>query len=44
MISCEKHDYVEIACMYNYLIKLTLNSGDELRGVALDVKRNQNRE
>jgi Rho-binding antiterminator len=44
MISCEQHDYVEIACMYNYLIKLTLNSGDELEGVALDVKRNENRE
>ncbi|WNC68626.1 Rho-binding antiterminator [Thalassotalea nanhaiensis] len=44
MISCEQHDYVEIACMYNYLIKLSLNSGDELEGIALDVKRNVNRE
>ena len=44
MISCEQHDYVEIACMYNYLIKLSLNSGDELEGIALDVKRNENRE
>lgn len=44
MISCEQHDYVEIACMYNYLIKLTLSSGDELEGVALDVKRNKSRE
>jgi Rho-binding antiterminator len=44
MISCDKHDYVEIACMYNYLIKLTLNSGDEIKGVAFDVKLNENRE
>ncbi len=44
MISCDQHDYVEIACMFNYLIKLTLNSGYELQGVALDVKRNESRE
>ncbi|WOH36418.1 Rho-binding antiterminator [Thalassotalea fonticola] len=44
MISCEQHDYVEIACMYNYLIRLTLNSGDEFEGVALEVKRNKSRE
>ncbi|WP_068547707.1 Rho-binding antiterminator [Thalassotalea crassostreae] len=44
MISCEQHDYVEIACMYNYLIKLTLKSGDEITGIAVDVKRNTSRE
>jgi len=44
MISCEQHDYVEIACMYNFLIKLTLHSGDKLEGIALDVKRNKSRE
>lgn len=44
MISCEQHDYVEIACMYNYLIKLILKSGYEVEGVALDVKRNESRE
>jgi len=44
MISCEQHVYVEIACMYHYLVKLTLISGDEIEGVALDVKRNKSRE
>ena len=44
MISCEQHDYVEIACMYHYLIKLTLNSGSEFEGVAVDVKRNDIKE
>lgn len=44
MISCEQQDYVEIACMYNYLIKLTLKSGEKFEGIAFDVKQNKNRE
>ena len=44
MISCEQHDYVEIACMYRYLIKLTLKSGLAIEGIAMDTKRNNNQE
>ena len=44
MISCDKHDYVEIACMYNYPIKITLKSGSELEGKALDTQYNDSRE
>lgn len=44
MISCEQHDYVEIACMYNYVIRITLKSGKRIEGVALDVKRNESRQ
>lgn len=44
MISCDQHDYVEIACMYNYLIKITLKSGSELEGTALDAQYNDSRE
>lgn len=40
MMSCEQHDYVEIACMYRYLVKLSLKSGAELQGIALDTRRN----
>ena len=40
MISCDQHDYVEIACMYRYQVKLTLKSGEEITGIALDTRRN----
>jgi len=41
MMSCDQHDYVEIACMYHYSIKLTLKSGAEIEGHALDTQRNE---
>lgn len=44
MISCAQHDYVEIACMYKLRVILTLRSGEELEGVAMDTQRNQDRE
>ncbi|MGR5388071.1 Rho-binding antiterminator [Vibrio crassostreae] len=44
MISCSDYDYIEIVCMHRYPIKLTLNSGEWVEGVALDTKRNQDRE
>ncbi len=40
MMSCEQHDYIEIACMYRYPLKLTLKSGDTVQGRALDTRRN----
>ncbi len=36
MMSCDQHDTVEIACMYNYPVKLICKSGSELQGVARD--------
>lgn len=36
MISCEQHDYLEIACMHNLLVKLTLKNGDVIEGSAVD--------
>jgi len=44
MISCHQYDYVEIACMYNFLIKLVLKTGMEIEGVACDTRRNEKRE
>lgn len=44
MIRCNQHDYIEIVCMYNYPIKLTLKSGDIIEGVALDTHRNDQRD
>lgn len=35
-ISCELHDYLEIACMYGYRVKLTLKDHQTIEGKALD--------
>lgn len=43
MVSCAEHDYVEIACLYKLPVILTLWSGEELEGVAMDTQRNQDR-
>lgn len=44
MMSCDQHDYVEIACLYRYVVKLTLKSGEEVTGIALDTRRNAQRQ
>jgi Rho-binding antiterminator len=36
-ISCELHDYLEIACLYGYRVKLTLKDHQIIEGKALDV-------
>ncbi|MEE1675919.1 Rho-binding antiterminator [Agarivorans aestuarii] len=41
MISCDNYDYIEIACMYRYLVKVQLVNGEQVHGLALDTKRNQ---
>lgn len=35
-ISCDLHDYLEIACMYGYQITLTLNDHQIIEGKAID--------
>lgn len=35
MISCQTHDYIEIACLYGFAIRLTLASNDTLEGKAV---------
>lgn len=36
-ISCELHDYIEIACMQGYRVRLTLKDGRIIEGKAVDV-------
>lgn len=36
-ISCELHDYLEIACLYGYHVKLTLKDHRIIEGKAIDV-------
>ncbi|WP_221076876.1 Rho-binding antiterminator [Agarivorans aestuarii] len=44
MISCDNYDYIEIACMYRYLVRVLLVSGEQIQGLALDTKRNQHKQ
>lgn len=43
MISCDQHDYIEIACTFRYPIKLTLRSGAVIECIALDTKLDENK-
>lgn len=44
MMKCDQYDYIEIVCMHQYPIKLTLKSGAEINGVGQDTQRNEARE
>jgi Rho-binding antiterminator len=35
-ISCELHDYLEIACMYGYRVKLSMKDHQTIEGKAID--------
>ncbi|EIC28883.1 MULTISPECIES: Rho-binding antiterminator [Methylomicrobium] len=37
LISCDLHDYIEVACMHNYRVELVLKGGEVIEGKALDV-------
>lgn len=41
MISCNDYDYIEIACMHRYPVRLTMKEGDIIKGTALDTARDQ---
>lgn len=43
MISCHRYDYIEIACTYQYLVKLTLKTGLVLTCKALGTALNEDR-
>ncbi|WP_025823330.1 Rho-binding antiterminator [Shewanella marina] len=34
MISCDRHDYIEIACLYRLHIELSLLDGSKIEGIA----------
>jgi Rho-binding antiterminator len=36
-ISCELHDFVEVACMYRYQLKLCLKNNQIIKGKAIDI-------
>ncbi len=36
LITCQQHDYIEIACLYGYTVRLTLKNGQVIEGKAID--------
>jgi Rho-binding antiterminator len=43
-ISCNLHDYLEIACMYHYQVKIELRDNQLLEGKAIDIVITDGRE
>ncbi|WAR43940.1 Rho-binding antiterminator [Methylomonas rapida] len=35
-VACDLHDFIEIACMYHYQVKLTLKDQTSIEGKAID--------
>lgn len=44
IISCDLHDYVELACMHNYRVQLTLKDRQVVTGKAMDIVTAEHRE
>lgn len=44
MISCDHHDYIESVCTFRYPIKLTMQYGEVIEGIALDTQRDSNKD
>ncbi|CZF81092.1 Rho-binding antiterminator [Grimontia celer] len=44
MIKCAEYDYVEIACLYHYPVRLVMKDGSVNEGIAKDTARNIQKE
>ena len=44
MISCDKHDYVEIACLYKFSVTLKLKNKEQMTGTAITVSYNKDKQ
>ena len=44
MLSCSEYDHIEIVCMHQYPIKLTMKVGGVIEGKALDTGYNDQRQ
>ncbi|GAB5383619.1 MAG: Rho-binding antiterminator [Aliiglaciecola sp.] len=42
--SCDLYDYLEIACLFRYQLKLQLEQGREISGIATNVGTNPQKE
>ncbi len=43
MLTCDQHDYIEIACTYRFSVLLTLHDGTTLAGIAKDTAYNDDK-
>ncbi|OAI07943.1 Rho-binding antiterminator [Methylomonas methanica] len=43
-IACDLHDYIEIACLYGYQVRLTLKDKKIVEGRALNIVTEEKRE
>ncbi|MDT8406145.1 MAG: Rho-binding antiterminator [Methylococcales bacterium] len=44
VIDCHLHDYLEVACVYRYQVRVTLKNGRTLTGTACDLVSEQGQE
>ncbi len=44
MMTCDQHDYIEIACTFRLRVRLALAGGEPVEGVALDTRYNHQRQ
>ena len=44
LIKCHLHDYLEIACMFHYQVKLTFKHGEKIQGNASKIVLETGRE
>lgn len=44
LIACDLHDYIEIACVYGYRVRLTLKNNHVIEGQAQTIVTEQKRE
>lgn len=44
MISCDRHDYIEIACMYRLEVELVLKDGSQMVATPVDTLFNAQKE
>ena len=44
MTRCSHYDYIEIVCLFNYPVEITLKSGQIIAGNAIDTASNHQRE
>lgn len=43
-LPCDLHDYIEIACLYGYQLRLTLKDHQVVEGRAMNIYTHQSRE
>ncbi|TMO65062.1 Rho-binding antiterminator [Pseudoalteromonas ruthenica] len=40
-MNCSQHDYIEIACLYHYTLKVCTKKGTEHHGIAINTVYNE---